>query len=64
MTKKDYIKAAKLIQAAPIQTIPQLVETFSDFFVSDNPRFDKVRFAEACWLNHSLQSKPIKKTKG
>jgi hypothetical protein len=46
MTKKDYIKAARIIQehGAP----PKMVEAFVEFFAGDNPQFDVDRFIEAC----------------
>jgi hypothetical protein len=51
MTKKEYEKAAALIQKrAPkskkVRT--EMVQTFVEFFRNDNPRFDEERFIFAC----------------
>jgi hypothetical protein len=62
MTKKDYVKAAKITQAlysrakemtrgeaAVMEVTAKAVEdAFALFFRDDNPRFDKERFSEAC----------------
>ena len=59
MTKKDYQKAAAIIKrhvgamarmdqkkAEDMHTT--LVSAFTTFFHDDNPRFDELRFREAC----------------
>lgn len=58
MTNKDYERAAKIVQqyygpqallghkAHP--TAAHLQEAFVEFFQGDNPRFDAVRFRNAC----------------
>ena len=49
MTKKNYVKAAKLIQATEPKVVAnQLEEAFVEFFQDDNPRFDEERFRFAC----------------
>ena len=55
MTKKDYIKASKMVKdlhtnAAnePFGAAAIVEKAFVEFFRGDNPRFDVVRFKEAC----------------
>jgi hypothetical protein len=51
MTKKDYERAARIIQyrrSGDKDTDGRLVGTFVTFFMDDNPRFDEVRFRAAC----------------
>lgn len=56
MTKKDYERAASLIQTAAEmavertehQVVKVMTETFVLFFQDDNPRFDEARFRRAC----------------
>ena len=45
-TKKDYIRAAKLVYAS-YHRIP-IAEAFADFFTGDNPLFDRAQFLDAC----------------
>lgn len=58
MTKKDYIAIAKVIsdernhpasgsKAAQV-TCDRLAHRFADMLASDNPRFDRARFLQAC----------------
>lgn len=53
MTKKDYIRAAKIVSG--IKTGPlaplcawQTREAFVVLFAGDNPRFDENKFRDAC----------------
>jgi hypothetical protein len=46
MTKKDYIRAAKIIKAYGSQA--KMIEAFVEFFAGENPRFDVDRFVDAC----------------
>lgn len=52
MTKKDYIRAAKMISITYKHAVPIdkqiVVELFCDFFKADNSKFDRNRFEEAC----------------
>ena len=58
MTKKDYIRAAALVQERALDypeghCVPKELETaFVVFFSGDNPRFDAFRFREACAVPH------------
>ena len=50
MTKKDYIKVAKIIKTTSLG-YPQrasLAASFASMFQEDNPRFDAERFLTAC----------------
>ena len=50
MTKKDYIKVAKIIKTTSLG-YPQrasLAASFASMFQEDNPRFDVQRFLDAC----------------
>ena len=46
MTKKDYIKAAAIIQKHG--SSDKMIEVFVEFFSNDNPQFDVDRFVDAC----------------
>jgi len=56
MSKKHFQKAAEIIQQScdlkghpsAEKTRRLLANTFADFFQSDNARFDRARFLEAC----------------
>jgi hypothetical protein len=54
MTKKNYLKAAKIVkdsyQQIPAVQAKSVEEAFVRFFQDDNPRFDQVRFIYACQL--------------
>jgi hypothetical protein len=52
MTRKDYIAVAQILadnadSIAP-ETHERLVDDFARFMAQDNPRFDWVRFSNAC----------------
>jgi hypothetical protein len=63
MTRKDYTAVAEAIrpqvQAGFFQTdevkivVGTIVENLCDTFAADNPRFDRVKFIEACGYNLS-----------
>jgi hypothetical protein len=56
MTKKDYVRAAKIVNAERIpgfvkmtdEIREEIAHAFAHFFADDNPRFNKTRFLEAC----------------
>jgi len=52
MTRKDYIETAKILQKFSIKIdsgdIQDLIFEFSQWFASDNPRFDEQKFFDAC----------------
>ena len=45
MTRKDYIKVAEILKSHFAND--NLIDSFCDFFKSDNPRFDRERFRNA-----------------
>ena len=51
MTKKDYIAIARIIKGMTgfkLIDRPGLVKNLSEYFASQNPRFDPEKFAKAC----------------
>ena len=52
MTRKDYVETAKIlnlfVDEMDSQTFQSLVFEFSEWFMSDNPRFDEDKFWQAC----------------
>ena len=58
MTKKDYIKHAKIISKYTEEGVTfdmySYIEDLSDTFKQDNPRFDKERFLEACYEQNTI----------
>jgi hypothetical protein len=55
MTRKDYIQTANILKSFA-QDIPQtiyedLVDTFAEWFKSDNENFDFARFETACGID-------------
>ena len=52
MTRKDYIETAKILNqfANEIESkqFQDLIFEFSEWFASDNPRFDENKFWDAC----------------
>ena len=52
MTRKDYVETAKIlnlfVDEMDSQTFQSLVFEFSEWFMSDNPRFNEDKFWEAC----------------
>ena len=55
MTRKDYIQTANILKSFA-QDIPQtiyedLVDTFAEWFKSDNENFDFARFESACGID-------------
>ena len=71
MTKKDYERAATIVQSMRSDAIGGLgiyssgtmatVEgTFARFFRDDNPRFDEARFRAACVPGANVRARPRK----
>ena len=52
MTRKDYVETAKILNQfadrMDSHSFNDLVFEFSEWFSSDNPRFDENRFYDAC----------------
>jgi hypothetical protein len=52
MTRKDYVETAKILNQFVTEidskTFQDLVFEFSEWFSSDNPRFDEDKFWDAC----------------
>jgi len=57
MTRKDYVETAKILNKFVTKLDPHefgdLVFEFSEWFASDNPRFDENRFEEACYSDNN-----------
>lgn len=58
MTRKDYVKTAKIlnkfVDRIESTDFNDLVFEFSEWFASDNPRFDEARFEDACYKESEL----------
>jgi len=52
MTRKDYVETAKILNqfadTIDSHVFQDLVFEFSEWFASDNPRFDENKFWDAC----------------
>ena len=52
MTRKDYVETAKILNqfadSIDSHVFQDLVFEFSEWFLSDNPRFDEQKFWDAC----------------
>jgi hypothetical protein len=52
MTRKDYVETAKIlnkfVDSIDANDFDELIFQFSEWFLSDNPRFDESRFYDAC----------------
>jgi hypothetical protein len=52
MTRKDYVETANILNkfadTIDSHTFQDLIFEFSEWFASDNPRFDENRFWDAC----------------
>jgi hypothetical protein len=52
MTRKDYVETAKIlnqfVDSIDSHVFQDLVFEFSEWFSSDNPRFDENKFWDAC----------------
>ncbi len=52
MTRKDYIETAKILNKfsdnIDSHDFDNLIFEFSEWFASDNPRFDEQKFYDAC----------------
>ena len=55
MTRKDYIAVSHILseyaEVMPPEEYLDLCRDFAKYMAQDNPRFDGVRFLEACGLN-------------
>jgi hypothetical protein len=56
MTKRDYERAAALLQSCSEPAIA--MEVFVRFFADDNPRFDEARFRAACVPGANMRARP------
>jgi len=55
MTKKDYIKVAKIVQLVKDDTERfKIAKRFVEWFRNDNPLFSEDIFLRACHANHPL----------
>jgi hypothetical protein len=52
MTRKDYVETASILNkfadTIDSHTFQDLIFEFSEWFASDNPRFDENKFYDAC----------------
>lgn len=63
MTRKDYEKAAEIVQTyvQPYDAVGEcIVDAFAEFFSVDNPRFDVARFRAACIPGANVKARPTK----
>ena len=55
MTRKDYIQTANILKSfideIPQTTYEDLIDSFADWFKSDNENFDFARFEKACGID-------------
>jgi hypothetical protein len=58
MTRKDYVETAKIINmfadSMDSHVLQDLIFEFSEWFSSDNPRFDETKFWDACVKQNEL----------
>ena len=53
MTKKDYIKIAKILEKYSdknTELIAKIVDDFANMLLADNEKFDRDRFYQACQI--------------
>lgn len=52
MTRKDYVSTSEILWSIRHAVTPEihemLVSDFAEMFATDNPRFDRARFFDAC----------------
>jgi hypothetical protein len=50
MSRRNYVATAEIIATAPVTPLQHayLADRFCEYFEADNPRFDPVRFRQAC----------------
>lgn len=59
MTKKDYERAALIVQRRPAYLGPDaLADAFVELFTGDNPHFDEARFRAACVPGANVKARP------
>lgn len=58
MTRKDYVETAKIlnefVDSIDSHVFQDLVFEFSEWFASDNSRFDEDKFSQACYKESAL----------
>ena len=58
MTRKDYVETANILNkfadTIDSHTFQDLIFEFSEWFASDNPRFDENKFWDACTKTYEL----------
>ena len=59
MTRKDYVKVSDILREygednPESQSFGTLVAAFADYMQSDNPRFDRHRFIDACFFSERV----------
>ena len=61
MTRKDYIKIAKILETTDLEAHKRasLAVSFASMFREDNPRFKIERFLSACGVKPELKVKKI-----
>jgi hypothetical protein len=59
MTRKDYVATAEILNSyaseIKIDVYEDIVNDFSEMFISDNERFDTDRFWEECMKNINVE---------
>jgi hypothetical protein len=59
MTRKDYVATAEILNSyaseIKIDVYEDLVNDFSEMFITDNERFDSDRFWEECMRNLAVE---------
>lgn len=52
MTRKDYVSTSEILFSIKHAVTPEihshLINEFAEMFAFDNPRFDRLRFEDAC----------------
>ena len=55
MTRKDYIKTANILSSFKDEIHPEvyqdMIDLFGNYFASDNEKFDKEKFENACGID-------------
>ena len=60
MTKKDYERAATIVQSYLDLHRAPITNAFIELFERDNPRFDEDRFRAACIPGANVKARPRK----
>ena len=60
MTRKDYVEVARIIHAhadsLSDSALYSLVQSFADYMETDNPRFQRTRFYDACLTGDGVKA--------